>query len=133
MKLLQKIDREAEKNGRIIDCLLEFHIAEEMTKSGLSFEEARHILDSEEYAGLNHVRIVGVMGIATYTDNREQIRAEFHHLKQIFEKLEVLFFTDKSYFKEISMGMSEDYNIAVEEGATMVRIGSSIFGSRIYK
>lgn len=133
LKLLQKIDREAEKNGRIIDCLLEFHIAEEMTKSGLSFEEARHILDSEEYAGLNHVRIVGVMGIATYTDNREQIRAEFHHLKQIFEKLEVLFFTDKSYFKEISMGMSEDYNIAVEEGATMVRIGSSIFGSRIYK
>lgn len=133
LKLLQKIDREAEKNGRTIDCLLEFHIAEEVTKSGLSFEEARHILDSEEYAGLNHIRIVGVMGIATYTDNREQIRAEFHHLKQLFEKLRTLFFTDKSYFKEISMGMSEDYDVAVEEGATMVRIGSSIFGSRIYK
>lgn len=133
LKLLQKIDREAEKNGRTIDCLLEFHIAEELTKSGLSFEEARDILDSEEYAGLNHVRIVGVMGIATYTDNREQIRAEFHCLKQIFEKLGALFFTDKSYFKEISMGMSEDYDIAVEEGASLVRIGSSIFGRRIYK
>lgn len=132
LKLLQKIDKEAQKNGRIIDCLLEFHIACETTKSGLSEEEAHRLLESEDYAVLKHTRITGVMGIATYTEDREQIRAEFRRLRQIFEELKVTFFSDKAYFREISMGMSGDYPIAVEEGSTMVRIGSSIFGKRVY-
>lgn len=132
LKLLQKIDREAEKNGRVIDCLLEFHIAREMTKSGLSKEEACRILESDVYAALSHIRILGVMGVATYTDDRTQIRSEFRRLRQIFEELRNMFFADKAYFREISMGMSGDYPIAVEEGSTMVRIGSSIFGKRVY-
>lgn len=132
LKLLQKIDREAEKNGRVIDCLLEFHIAREMTKSGLSKEEACRILESDVYASLSHIRILGVMGVATYTDDRTQIRSEFRRLRQIFEELRNMFFADKAYFREISMGMSGDYPIAAEEGSTMVRIGSSIFGKRVY-
>lgn len=132
LKLLQKIDREAEKNGRVIDCLLEFHIAREMTKSGLSKEKACRILESDVYAALSHIRILGVMGVATYTDDRAQIRSEFRCLRQIFEELRNMFFADKAYFREISMGMSGDYPIAVEEGSTMVRIGSSIFGKRVY-
>lgn len=132
LKLLQKIDREAEKHERTVDCLLEFHIAEEESKSGLSYEEAVEILKSEAYADLKHLRIRGVMGIATYTEDRERIRQEFHHLQEIFGDLKAAFFSDKEYFKEVSMGMSGDYRLAVEEGSTMVRIGSSIFGRRMY-
>ena len=133
LKLLQKIDREAEKYQREIDCLLEFHIAEEETKSGLSYEEARRILNSEEFQLLKHIRIIGVMGIATFTDDQEQIYKEFRHLREIFEYLKKEFFSGQGYFKELSMGMSGDYRIAIEEGSTMIRVGSSIFGEREYK
>lgn len=132
LKLLQKIDKEALKNERIIDCLLEFHIAEEPTKAGLTYEEAVEIIASEAFRELKNVRLRGVMGVATYTDNREQIRQEFRQLKNIFTELKLRFFTDRKEFRELSMGMSEDYEIAVEEGSTMVRIGSSIFGRRMY-
>lgn len=130
LKLLLKLDKEAVKYDRTIGCLLEFHIAEEHTKSGLVYEQAVEILESEQYKALEHVRIVGVMGIATYTENTQLVRQEFRQLKQIFEQLKERFFTGKPEFKEISMGMSGDYHIAVEEGCTMVRIGSSIFGRR---
>ena len=132
LKLLMKIDREAAKCCRTIDCLLEFHIAEETTKSGLTYEQAVGIVESEEYRELKNVRIAGVMGIATYTEDAGQVRREFRQLKQMFDRLKGLYFTGKPEFKEISMGMSGDYRIAVEEGCTMVRIGSSIFGRREY-
>jgi hypothetical protein len=112
--------------------LLEFHIAEETTKSGLTYEQAVGIVESEEYRELKNVRIAGVMGIATYTEDAEQVRREFRQLKQMFDRLKERYFTGKPEFKEISMGMSGDYRIAVEEGCTMVRIGSSIFGRREY-
>lgn len=132
LKLLRKIDREAEKNGRNIPCLLEFHIAEEESKSGLSAEEAEKILESEEYRKLAHVRIDGVMGIATNTGNRKQVRKEFRALHAVFERLREKYFSGQKEFKQISMGMSGDYRLAIEEGSTMVRIGSSIFGERTY-
>ena len=132
LKLLQKINKEAIKHERVIDCLLEFHIAEEETKSGLTEQEAEQLLENEEFRALDHVRIVGVMGIATYTENLSQIHKEFNHLHQIFEILKKKYFEADDRFKEISMGMSGDYRIAVEEGSTMVRIGSSIFGERVY-
>lgn len=130
LKLLSKLDKEALKYGRRIDCLLEFHIAEELTKSGLTYEQAVEMLESEFYRTLRNVRITGVMGIATYTENTDQVRMEFRHLKEIFDRLKDRFFAEDRTFKEISMGMSGDYRIAIEEGCTMVRIGSSIFGSR---
>lgn len=133
LKLLMKIGREAAKCGHTIDCLLEFHIAEETTKSGLTYEQAVALLESEEYKMLKNVRIAGVMGIATYTEDTEQVRREFRELKQIFLRLKERYFSDKPEFREISMGMSGDYRIAVEEGCTMVRIGSSIFGRREYQ
>lgn len=132
LKLLQKIEREAGKCGRIIDCLLEFHIAQEESKAGLNLEGALELLRSAEYAGLQHVRIVGVMGVATNTDDCGQIRREFRELRAIFETLRDTCFAGNAAFRELSMGMSGDYEIAMEEGATMVRIGSSIFGEREY-
>lgn len=132
LKLLQKIDREAQKHDRIVDCLLEFHIAREETKSGLTLAEAERVLDGEEWKELHNVRITGVMGIATYTDDKEQIRGEFRRLREIFDILKAKYFSGTDAFRELSMGMSEDYRIAVEEGSTMVRVGSSIFGARDY-
>lgn len=132
LKILQKIDREAMKNGRVIDCLLEFHIAEEPTKAGLTYEEAETLLETDVYKELEHIRIRGVMGVATYTEDEQQIRQEFRNLKMIFDRLKQRFFGGKDEFRELSMGMSEDYRIAVEEGSTMVRIGSSVFGARNY-
>ena len=132
LRLLQKIDREAQKYGRIVDCLLEFHIAREKTKSGLTLTEAERILDSEEWKVLRNVRITGVMGIATYTDDKELIHGEFRRLYEIFNTLKVKYFSGTDAFKELSMGMSGDYRIAVDEGSTMVRVGSSIFGEREY-
>lgn len=131
-KLLKSIDAEAKKMGRIIPCLLQFHIAEEETKFGLSMQEATEMLNSNEYKVLGNVKISGVMGMATYTDDENQIRKEFAHLKKYFEKLKSEFFTANFDFKEISMGMSGDYLIAIMEGSTMVRIGSTIFGERNY-
>jgi len=132
LKLLQAVNKEAVKNDRIIDCLLEFHIAQEESKFGLNIEDAFQILKSKEFAELKNIRVCGVMGMATFTDNKEQIRKEFKKLKNIFTELKKEFFADSDSFKEISMGMSGDYLIAIEEGSTMVRIGSSIFGSRNY-
>lgn len=132
LKLLMKIGCEAAKCDRTIDCLLEFHIAEETTKSGLTYEQAVAIMESDEYKTLRNVRITGVMGIATYTEDTGQVRREFRQLRQIFLRLKECYFPGNPEFKEISMGMSGDYRIAVEEGCTMVRIGSSIFGKREY-
>ena len=130
--IAEKIDKEAAKHDRRIDCLLEFHIAEEATKSGLTLEEAEALLRSDIYPALKHVRLVGVMGIATYTDDREQIRREFRHLHDIFVHLRETYFAGEDSFKELSMGMSGDYDLAIEEGSTLVRIGTAIFGEREY-
>ena len=132
MKLLNTINKEALKQNRIIDCLLQLHIAEEDTKFGLSEEEIFQLVQSETFDGLNNVRIRGVMGMATYTENSEQIRKEFRHLSRIFEKLKSSVFSNMAYFDQRSFGMSGDFLLAVDEGSTMVRIGSLIFGSRNY-
>jgi pyridoxal phosphate enzyme (YggS family) len=131
LKLLQEINKQALKNNRIIDCLLQIYIAEEETKFGLDEEELNGILrfitqNSEIY---KNVRIVGLMGMATFTDNKDQIKKEFLHLKTIFDKTKKLK-TENCQLETISMGMSGDYQLAVECGSTMVRIGSSIFGGR---
>lgn len=130
LKLLQEIDKQAKKYNRTIDCLLQFHIADEETKFGLDLEEAVSILQSPEFQQLKNVRITGVMGMATFTDDLAQVRREFRQLKSIFDQLKNRFFTQKDYFREISMGMSGDYKVALEEGSTMVRIGTLLFGER---
>ena len=130
--LLQAVNKEAVKHDRVIDCLLQFHIAEEETKFGLSMEEAEEILNSDIFKAMKNVRICGVMGMATNTDDMAQFRKEFKHLKEIFNTLKTKYFADCGWFKEISMGMSHDYPIAIEEGSTMVRVGSKIFGERNY-
>lgn len=129
-RLLNEINKQAEKNNRVIDCLLQFHIAEEETKFGLDLIEARAFLESEEFKASKNVRICGVMGMATFTDNTEHVRAEFQKLRSIFNTLKKDYFLNNQEFKEISMGMSGDWQLAIEEGSTMVRIGSSIFGTR---
>ena len=131
IKLLQEIDKQALKNDRIIDCLLQIYIADEDTKFGLGFDEAIELLRSDEFRQLNNVRIVGLMGIATNTENEKQIKDEFYELKMFFDGIKKSFFRKEDYFKEISMGMSSDYKPALEEGSTMVRIGSTIFGKRV--
>jgi pyridoxal phosphate enzyme (YggS family) len=130
LKLLQEIDKQAAKNKRVIDCMLQVYIADEDTKFGLSFDEVVELLRSEEYQALKNVRIVGLMGIASNTEVQKQIRDEFEELKVLFDGIKVSFFRKDDFFKEVSMGMSSDYKIAVEEGSTMVRIGSNIFGKR---
>jgi pyridoxal phosphate enzyme (YggS family) len=132
LSLLEAVNKEAAKNNRVIDCLLQFHIAQEETKFGLDMEEAKSMLESENYKNLNNINICGVMGMATFTDNAAQVRDEFKNLKNIFETLKENYFKENDSFKEISMGMSDDYPIAIEEGATMVRVGSKIFGARNY-
>lgn len=130
--LLQAVNKEAAKHNIVVDCLLQFHIAEEETKFGLSMAESEEILDSDIFKAMNNVRICGVMGMATNTDDMVQVRKEFRHLKDIFNTLKAKHFADSEWFKEISMGMSHDYPIAIEEGSTMVRVGSKIFGERKY-
>lgn len=130
MKLLKEINKEALKNNRTIECLLQFHIAQEETKFGLSIEEASEILQSREFVEMQNVSIVGIMGMASFTDDEEVVRQEFRNLEHYFQILKSHFFKFNEHFKEISMGMSGDYRIAIEEGSTMVRVGSSIFGSR---
>jgi len=132
LKLLKEIDKEAAKNKRIIDCLLEFYIAREESKFGLSMEEALDILNSDDYKNMNHIRICGVMGMASFVDDEAAVRAEFRLLASIFHQLKSDFFAGKEYFSEISMGMSSDYQIAIEEGSTMLRLGTAIFGERNY-
>ncbi len=130
LKLLKEINKQANKINRVIDCLLQFHIATEETKFGLSMPEAKEILENPEFQIMKNIRITGVMGMATFTDNTELIHKEFRTLKDYFNKLKENYFSDEDFFKEISMGMSGDYKIAIEEGTTIVRIGSLIFGSR---
>lgn len=131
-KLLEAVNKEAAKHNRVVDCLLQFHIAQEETKFGLDLQEARQLLESDAFKQMQNVRICGVMGMATLTEDEAQIRKEFHNLKNIFDTLKHDYFSDATPFKEISMGMSHDYPIAIEEGATLVRVGSKIFGPRIY-
>jgi pyridoxal phosphate enzyme (YggS family) len=130
LKLLAEINKQALKNNRIIDCLLQFHVAQEETKFGLSIEEAEELLKSSEYANMKNIRLVGVMGMASFTENKMQVRKEFRELYTIFDYLKHTYFNHLDFFKERSMGMSSDYKIAEEEGSTMIRIGSTIFGER---
>jgi pyridoxal phosphate enzyme (YggS family) len=130
LKLLQEIDKQAQKAGRIQDVLLQFHIAQEETKFGLELQEANEILESEAFKQLKCIRICGVMGMASFTSDVQQIANEFQGLKKVFETLKGQYFADATYFKEISMGMSGDYPIAIQNGSTMVRVGSKIFGGR---
>ena len=130
LKLLKEINKQAEKNNRVIDCLIQFHIATEESKFGFSLQDIEDLFESEEFKTLQSVRIVGVMGMATFTFDEKQVRNEFKSLKEIFNLLKTRYFSDNEKFKEISMGMSGDYQIAIEEGSTIVRVGSSIFGSR---
>ena len=129
-KLLKEIDKEAKKNNRIIDCLLQFHVAQEETKFGLDFEEAKELIENPEFIDLHNVQVVGVMGMASFTENEDVVRKEFQQLEEYFQLIKSYYFTFNDDFKEISMGMSGDYQLAIEEGSTMVRVGSSIFGTR---
>jgi pyridoxal phosphate enzyme (YggS family) len=130
IKLLIEIDKQAKKHDRIISCLLQFHIAKEETKFGLSYSEATEILASTAYSSLENITIVGVMGMASFVEDEEQIVTEFNELAGIFKKLKETYFKNKDSFKEISMGMSGDYPLAIEAGSTIIRVGSTIFGSR---
>ncbi|WP_321290393.1 YggS family pyridoxal phosphate-dependent enzyme [uncultured Sunxiuqinia sp.] len=132
LKLLKVLNKEGRKNDRVISCLLQFHIAEEQTKFGLDYQEAVDILTNPSFADLQFVEIRGVMGMATYTDDLNQVRKEFQTLKSIFSRLKEAYFQNQNSFTEISMGMSGDYQLAIGEGSTMVRIGSKIFGERQY-
>jgi len=139
LKLLHEINKQAAKNNRIIDCLLQIYIAQEETKFGLNFKEAEQLLSSSAFQELKNIRIVGLMGMASNTDNTEQIRKEFRSLKNFFDKIKTQDTTLNTKYSILntkytilSMGMSSDYNIAIEEGSTMVRIGSSVFGERDY-
>ncbi len=131
-KLLNEIDKIGKKIDRVIPCLLQFYIAEEESKFGFDMEEAQQMLNSTEFIELKNIEIHGVMGMATYTDNKEQIKKEFNHLSKIFSQLKATHFSNNINFKELSMGMTDDFELAIEEGSTMVRVGSAIFGNRIY-
>ncbi len=133
LKLIQEINKQALKNNRVIDCLLQLEIADEETKFGMDMAEAIEFLRSNEFQELKNVRICGVMGIATLTDNPKMTEEEFYELKTFFNGLKDTFFRKDPAFKEISMGMSGDYNIAIEKGSTLIRLGSTIFGGRQVK
>lgn len=127
-KTLVEINKQAKKHDRIINCLLQARIAKEETKFGLAFDEIKTILNSEEYKDLENIKVVGLMGMATFTDNQDQLKQEFSSLKSVFDSLK----STNTSFSILSMGMSGDYQLAIDCGSTMVRIGSSIFGSRNY-
>lgn len=130
LKVLQEINKQALKNKRTIDCLLQVHIAEEDTKYGLGYDELIEILRSEELKALKNIRIIGLMGIATNTKSERVIKEEFYELKTLFSGIKSSFFRTDDAFKEVSMGMSSDYKIAISQGSTMIRVGSLIFGNR---
>lgn len=132
LRLLRAINREGAKVDRIIPCLLQLHIAKEDNKYGFTFDECREILEDGEWREFSHIQLAGVMGMATFTDDEKKIESEFNTLKLFFDEIKEEYFSDKQYFKEISMGMSQDYLIAVKQGSTLVRIGSNIFGEREY-
>lgn len=132
VKLLNCIDTEAHKAGRMVDVLLQLHVAQEATKSGMTPDECIELADAGSFSGLKNVRVRGVMGMATFTDDLDQVRSEFQAIHRTFLRLKEGCFAGDGNFSEISMGMSDDYQIAIEEGSTLVRIGTSIFGSRQY-
>jgi pyridoxal phosphate enzyme (YggS family) len=129
-KLLVNVNSEAQKINRVVDCLLQIHIATEDTKFGFSMNDLCENLKSCDISGLRNIRICGVMGMATFTSDTNQVKKEFRYLRDCFQSLKDSYFKSESYFKEISMGMSGDYELAVQEGSTMIRIGSLIFGER---
>jgi len=131
LKVLQEIDKQAKKHDRVIDCLLQVHIADEDTKFGFDHAELIELLRDEAYAGLRHVRVRGLMGIATNTDNEKTVREEFYELKMLFDGVKSSFFRQDASFDILSMGMSSDYRLAIEKGANMVRLGSVVFGKRL--
>ncbi|KYG75694.1 MULTISPECIES: YggS family pyridoxal phosphate-dependent enzyme [Roseivirga] len=133
LRLLVEINKQAEKNERVINCLLQVYIAKEESKFGLDEKELEELLNSDQFAELNNIKVVGLMGMATNTDNEEVVRKEFKSLKALFEELKNKYNSDKIELKELSMGMTGDYKIALEEGSTMIRVGSAIFGSRNYQ
>ena len=130
IRLLRAVNNAALKINRRIDCLLQFHIAEEQSKYGFTMDEVRELAGSDELARMEAVRICGVMGMATFTDDMEQVRDEFKYLNSCYRELSEKFFTDQEHFSEVSMGMSGDYTVAIEEGSTIIRIGSIIYGRR---
>ena len=132
LRLLREINKQAQKHDRVIDCLLQVFIASEETKFGLDKDEHFDLLKSPDLAGMENIRIVGFMGMATNTENQEQVRSEFRYLKNLFDEVAEAFRSEKVQMKELSMGMTGDYKIALEEGSTMVRVGSAIFGERNY-
>lgn len=132
-RLLREINKHAAKHDRIIDCLLQIHIAQEDTKYGLTIEECRELLATEPWRELTNVRIVGLMAMGSNTDDMELVRGEFRQMKQLFDELRDTYFADEPSFSQLSEGMTDDYPIAIEEGSTIVRIGSMIFGDRVYK
>lgn len=131
-KLLKEIDKQAAKNERVIDVLLELHIAEEETKYGLTPDACRQLLAAGDWKELKHIRICGLMMMASYVDDEQQIHSEFRIAKKLFDELKAQYFADEPSFCECSWGMSHDYPIAIMEGSTMVRVGTAIFGPRIY-
>ncbi|SNC60065.1 hypothetical protein SAMN06265337_0182 [Hymenobacter gelipurpurascens] len=130
LKLLQEVEKQAARFERQIQVLLQFHIAKEETKTGLSLPEAEALLQSAEFRAMQHVRVAGVMGIATNTPDEHQLRREFRELRGYFDNLKSLYFPDDEAFREVSMGMSSDYKLALQEGSTLIRVGSAIFGAR---
>ena len=132
LKLLRKINNEALKNKRTIKCLLQMHIADETSKFGLNYDETKDLLKSDDFRELKNIEIIGLMGMATYTNDNNQIKEEFNYLTACFKKIKKSYFENNPKFKEISMGMSGDYEIAIEAGSTMIRVGSIIFGERNY-
>ena len=131
-KLLLEINRQGQRAGRIIPCLLQIHVAQEETKFGFSLEECLQMLALGEWRALPYVSIRGIMGMASNTDDMEQVRREFSTLSNFFSQVREKYFSDRENFSELSMGMSDDYPIAVREGSTLVRVGSRIFGDRVY-
>lgn len=132
VRLLQEIDKQAAKVDRKVNCLLQIHIAEEDTKFGLDAQELEELLTSDAFKAMQHVQICGLMGMATNTDNEAQVLKEFKTLKSLFDKTKAAYFAETLEFKELSMGMSGDYELAIEAGSTLVRIGSLLFGARNY-
>lgn len=132
LKLLKEIDKHAKKSERTISCLLQIHIAQEDTKFGLDENELHTLLSSEDFKQLRNIRIDGLMCMATNTDDDNQIREEFRQVKNMFERIKTEFFPSSEHFRELSMGMSDDYHIAMQEGSTLIRVGSKIFGMRNY-
>ena len=131
-RLLREINKHAAKHERVIDCLLQIHIAQEDTKYGLTIDECRELLATEPWRELANVRIVGLMAMGSNTDDMEQVRGEFRQMKRLFDELKDTYFADEPSFCQLSEGMTDDYPIAIEEGSTIVRIGSMIFGDRVY-